>query len=86
MHALLDTAQRAPLEPDDFVPNVGHRLTLDGVLHGVETLPLVHGEFRRRLNEGPKFDGAIVSRFGLSRSRGWRAQSEQATKTARSSS
>jgi hypothetical protein len=40
--ALLDTAQRAPLKPDDPVANVRHGLILAGVLHGVKTRLLAH--------------------------------------------
>lgn len=38
---------------------------------------LFEREFRRRLDEGPKFDGAIVSRFGLTWSQGGLTLSEK---------
>jgi hypothetical protein len=48
-HALLDTAKRAPLEPDHSVANVRHGLTLAGVFHGVKACPLGHGYVAQNL-------------------------------------
>ena len=48
-HALLDSAQRAPLEPDDSVANVRHGLTLAGVFHGVKARVLAHWHVAQNL-------------------------------------
>jgi hypothetical protein len=50
--ALLDTAQRALLEPDDSVANVRHGLTLAGPFHGVKARVLAHWHVRTD-DEGP---------------------------------
>ena len=47
--ALLDSAQRAPLIPDDSVADVRHGLTFAGVFHGVKTRLLAHWHVAKNL-------------------------------------